>query len=212
MLSHDKPQFRPQKSLTDRIAKWLTLSTFAWFLAVVLVGILAFLAVKGAEKLSDNGYPYTLVAMDGKTLDLSLRDMPAKNAVVLLFNAKCGDLCDKQIDTLLNLRPMEENGSLRLLLIALDDDPLATMRYLESIDFPQSMRVYYTAPAARAQLLQTLERIGSGTARKMAYPHSMIIAKPRKFIVEYQGYIRSQEIMRTIRLHNMAMPQGGGSR
>lgn len=212
MLSHDKPQFRPQKSLTDKVAKWLTLSTFAWVLAVVLVGVLAFLAVKGAEKLSDKGYPYTLIAMDGKTLDLSLRDMKTKNAVVLLFNAKCGELCGKQIDTLLNLRPMEENGAMRLFFIALDDDPLATMRYLESIDFPQSMAAYYTAPTGRAKLLQTLERIGSVSARKQAYPHSMIIAKPRKFIVEYQGYIRSQEVMRTIRLHNMAMPQGSGSR
>lgn len=212
MLSHDKPQFRPQKSLADRIAKWLTLSSFAWFLAVLLVGLMVFLGIKGAQKLGDNGYPYRLVAMDGKTLDLTLRDMKSKNALVLLFDANCGELCDKQINSLLNLRPMEENGTLQLMLIALDKDPHDTMAYLESIDLPQSVTVYYSSPENCEGVLDTLERIGSGSVRKMAYPHSILIAKPRKFIMEYPGYIRSQEVMRTIRLHNMVMPQRGGSR
>lgn len=206
MFSHDKPNFRPQRSLTDAIARWLTLSHFAWFLAVALVVMLGVIGVKSAQKIqSSSGSPYTLTAMTGTTLDIALRDMQTRNALVFLFDARCGELCDKQLAALLNLRQMQESGALALFLVALDDTPQDTVRYLESIRWPASMPVHYAAPEERNSIGRTLERLGSGSVR-FTYPHTLLFAKPRKLITEYKGYVRSQEISRTLQLHRMPMP------
>lgn len=198
--------YRPQRTLYDVIVtRWLTLTNFAWFLAAVLAGVLLLLAVKGAGKLGgDDGQPYTLVAMTGASLDMTLRDMETKNAVVMLYDANCRD-CEKQISTLLNLRSLQESKELGIYIISLDDKPETTMQYLESIDLPESMVTYYGGGPGRADIGRTLERIGSSDV-DFSYPHSLLIGKGRKFIIEYKGYVRSQEIQRTIKLNNIYIP------
>lgn len=203
MFSHDKPRFRPEQSLVDTIAtRWLTLTNFAWFLAAVLTVVLVVLGVKSAEKLSAGSIPYRILAMDGVTLDMELRDMPTQNAVVVLFSAACGDACEKQVSTLLNLRGHQEKDGFSLYFIAMDDRPEDTLAYLKSIDFPESMTAYYAAPQAHASIRDTLMRIGSPNVN-FTYPQSFLVTKPRKLVMEYQGYVRAQEILRTLRLHKL---------
>lgn len=201
------PHFRPQKPLYDVIVdKWLTLTNFAWFLTAVLAFVLLMLAVNSAEKLSGSKeYPYQLLAMNGGTLDMTLRDMPTKGAVVMLYDTSCGELCEKQISTLLNLRDMEKKNELKLMLLSMDDSPEATMQYLEKIRLPESMVTYYVAPEDRSAVKSTLDRTGSSGV-DYKYPHTLLIRKPRKLVVEYKGYVRSQEIVRSMRLHSMNMP------
>lgn len=206
MSSPHKRHTRPRKPLYDVIVtRWLTLTHFAWFLAAVLALVLGVLAVKSADRLGRKGeYPYTLVAMTATHLDMHLRDMRAKGAVVMLYDANCGD-CGKQINSLLNLRALQGGGELDIIILSLDDAPETAMRYLDSINLPESMVTYYAGTTERAAIGRTLERIGS-TRVTFSYPHTLLVGKGRKVITEYKGYIRSQEIIRTLRLHSMKMP------
>jgi hypothetical protein len=205
MFSHDKPQFRPQKSLVNIIAdKWLTPSGFAWFLAFMLAFLMLTLAVKGAQKLSSNSYQLT--AMNAVTLDMTLRDMDSNGALVYLFDADCGSDCEKQLDSFLNLRSQQESGEISLFFIAMDDKPEDSIAFLSKMNFPDSLTVYYAAPDEHQRIASTLERIGS-TGVPLKYPHSFVIGKNRKFISEYKGYIRAQEVVRTLRMFKIRMPR-----
>lgn len=204
---NNTPHFRPQKPLYDVIVeKWLTLTNFAWFLTAVLVFVLLMLAINSAKKLAgDEEYPYQLVAMSGSTLDMTLRDMDTKSAVVMLYDSTCGEMCEKQISTLLNLRELEGKNEMKLMLLSMDDTPEATMEYLKKIRLPETMVTYYVNPEGRNAVKTTLDRTGS-TGVDYSYPHTLLIGKPRKMIVEYKGYVRSQEIVRSQRLNSLNMP------
>lgn len=201
MSSQRKLYTRPHRTFYDTVTRWLTPTGFAWFLAGLLSVMLLVLAIKGAHKLSDDAPPYRLLAMSGATLDMTLRDMETAYAVVLLYDAACHD-CEKQIDTLLNLRSLTQKKELGIYIISLDATPETAVEYLKAIGMPESMATYYAGEAARAELGKTLERIGSAHV-DFQYPHTLLIGKGRKFIIEYKGYVRSQEILRTIKLNNL---------
>lgn len=194
--------YRPQRSLYDNLStKVLTLTNFAWFLAGLLVLILVTLLVKGVGKIGSNEYPYTIQSINSITLDQKLRDTRTIGSLVFLYDSKCTN-CPKEMDSLLNLRSLEESGKLALHFISMDADPLDTMTFLEQRKVPESMITYYVPPEGRTAIAATLEDHGVVKVN-FDFPHTMLFNNDGKLIVEYRGYVRSQEISRTLQLYQL---------
>lgn len=195
--------YRPQRNLYENVTtRLLTLTNFAWFLSAVLVLIMLTLVVKGVGKVSgDSEYPYTIQSINSLQLSQKLRDANTLASLVLLYDSKCAN-CAREVDSLLNLRSKEAEGKLTLFFVSMDDDPKDTMRFLEERNVPESMITYYVPPVGRTALAATLE--DHGAAKVTAdYPHTLLFNNKGRLIVEYRGYVRSQQITRTLQLYQL---------
>ncbi|MCH2546251.1 MAG: hypothetical protein MK052_01385 [Alphaproteobacteria bacterium] len=200
----NSPLYRPEKSLYERLTtQWLTLTNFAWFLGAVLVIIMLVLMFKSAKVLGvgQKEYPYELVGVTATQLDSHLNTARAMGSVVFLYDSKCTN-CPKEMDSLLNLRAFEKDKQIALFFVSMDDDPVSTMNFLEKQNVPESMITYYASPEDRQFIANSLKRRGS-VAVDLTYPHTLLFNSAGKLIVEYKGYVRSQEIMRTLKLYKM---------
>jgi hypothetical protein len=200
----NNPHYRPQRSLYETVtSKWLTLTNFAWFLGILLAIVMAVLIAKSAKVLGVGGkeYPYELVALTGTQLDYNLRSARTMGSLVFMYDSNCKG-CDKEMDSLLNLRSYEENNQISLYFISLDENPVDTMTYLEKQRVPESMVTYHVSPDTRNAVKTVLENHGT-TPIKFEFPHTMLFSNSGQLIVEYKGYVRSQEIMRTLQLFKL---------
>lgn len=195
-------QPRPQRSLYSTITtRWLTPTNFAWFLAAVLSAVLIALAVNSARVLGigETRYPYILTAMSGTSLDAGLRNSNALGTVVFLYDSKCTG-CDRQMASLLNLRSAEKEGFVSLYFLSMDNTPEETMAFLHNQRVPTSMKTYYISPETRVNITTILSHRGS-MALDSKYPHTLLFNNTGQLIVEYKGYVRAQEILRTLNLY-----------
>lgn len=104
------------------------------------------------------------------------------------------------MDSLLNLRNYEKDNQIALFFISLDEMPTETMAFLESRHVPESMVTYYVAPQSRGNIKTVLENHGT-TPIAFTFPHTLLFNNSGGLIMEYKGYIRGQEIMRTLNLY-----------
>lgn len=193
---------RPRRSLYYTVTtQWLTPTNFAWFLAAALVIVLSVLAVNSARVLGlgENRYPHTLVAMNGTALDAALRNANTLGTVVFLYDSQCTG-CDRQIVSLLNLRSAEEEGFVSLYFLSMDNTPEETLAFLQDQHVPESMKTYYVSPGMRVNITTILSHRGS-MALDSRFPHTLLFNNTGQLIVEYKGYVRAQEILRTLNLY-----------
>lgn len=200
----NNPHYRPQRSLYQTVTtKWLTLTNFAWFLGGVLTLIMLVLMAKSAKVLGVGAdeYPYDLVAIRGTQLDARLRNTRTMGTLVFLYDSKCKN-CAKEMDSLLNLRSLEEKNQIALIFISMDEKPIDAMNFLEEQRVPESMVTYYVAPEARVNIKTVLDNHGTPGV-DYQFPHTILFGNDGRMIVEYKGYVRSQEIMRTLQLYKI---------
>lgn len=192
---------RPRRPLYHTINRRMTPTNFAWFLAVVLAVVLLILTINSARLLGagENRYPHTLVAMNGSALDAKLRNSNTLGTVVFLYDSKCTG-CDRQMASLLNLRSAAEEGFVSLYFLAMDNTPEKTMAFLQSQRVPESMKTYYVSPETRVNITTILSHRGS-MALDSKFPHTLLFNNTGQLIVEYKGYVRAQEILRTLNLY-----------
>lgn len=196
--NHPRIRHSLYRTITTR---WLTPTNFAWFLAGLLAVVLLVLAVNSARVLGmgETRYPYTLVAMSGTTLDTKLRNANTLGTVVFLYDSKCAG-CDRQLASLVNLRSAEDEGFVSLYFLSMDNTPEETMAFLHDQRVPTSMKTYYISPETRVNITTILSHRGS-MALDSKYPHTLLFNNTGQLIVEYKGYVRAQEILRTLNLY-----------
>jgi thioredoxin-related protein len=193
--------------LQVQLKRLMTPTNFAWFLVAVLGVILLILAVNSMQKISGGGkkaYPHDIIGLSSSLLRQYLGNPQTTATLVTLYTSDNCEYCDEQLEALLNLRSLEKERKLKIYAISTDANPEDTAKYLMQKRIPESFTTYYAAPQTMRSISIDLEQMGSTNIRrerKNPFPHTMLFNERGKLIVEYSGYVRSEQVVRTLKLY-----------